>query len=544
MQTIAPDFYHPFTGNSSAQAEKRPGDGFFDSLLREEEARYRDDLMPPRENSEAARPARDEPVREDPHREDAPREPRAERQDHPADDYAASRDADPSRDDKPRSDGQDNRPATARRDDEATEASAGTSGVVGDERAASQSTLPLGSTDLATDGRPQTGVAPGLAVAALAADPATTGTAKAATLAAGASKTNTTAAPPQQTADLASATDGAAARPISATASAQSAASTAAASKAAATATAKQPDEAAAINRGTPTPIAGAARTNGSSGGARSNGVGTEQAVVVQTVDRLSSRPSAALGGGSATAAMARSAEPAGNAQPKGNLKKAEHSLLGSAQNASAQAGQQGKRPEPGLATTADKAIQTSSILGTLGGSASGESAGSGSVHTGTAQHSSFAEAMANTRNMPTANPAEQIAVQVRRAQVAGQDQINIKLHPAELGRIEVRLESGADGTLRAVIAAERAETLDLLQRDARGLERALQDAGVKTDSGSLNFSLRGQGQHQERQADGNSGSAGGGADDATGDGEQIEIAAEEAQHYRANEGGALDIRV
>ena len=396
-------------------------------------------------------------------------------------------------------------------------------------------------------------------MAALAADPATTGTAKAATLAAGASKTNTTAAPPQQTADLASATDGAAARPVSAAASAQSAASTAAASKAAATATAKQPDEAAAINRGTPTPIAGAARTNGSSGGARSNGVGTEQAVVVQTVDRLSSRPSAALGGGSATAAMARSAEPAGNAQPKGNLKKAEHSLLGSAQNASAQAGQQGKRPEPGPATTADKAIQTSSILGTLGGSASGESAGSGAVqpgsatipvtasgavHTGTAQHSSFAEAMANTRNMPTANPAEQIAVQVRRAQVAGQDQINIKLHPAELGRIEVRLESGADGTLRAVIAAERAETLDLLQRDARGLERALQDAGVKTDSGSLNFSLRGQGQHQERQADGNSGSAGGGADDATGDGEQIEIAAEEAQHYRANEGGALDIRV
>src|SRR3546814_18557062 len=83
----------------------------------------------------------------------------------------------------------------------------------------------------------------------------------------------------------------------------------------------------------------------------------------------------------------------------------------------------------------------------------------------------------------------------------SGQDQISIKLHPAELGRIEVKLENASDGTLRAVISAERTETLDLLQRDARGLERALQAAGVKTDSGSLSFNLRGQGQNHEPQA-------------------------------------------
>src|SRR3546814_11737514 len=77
-------------------------------------------------------------------------------------------------------------------------------------------------------------------------------------------------------------------------------------------------------------------------------------------------------------------------------------------------------------------------------------------------------------------------------------------LHPAELGRIEVKLENASDGTLRAVISAERPETLDLLQRDARGLERALQDAGVQTDSGSLRFNLRSQGQGKEQQAEGN----------------------------------------
>src|SRR3546814_5864190 len=53
----------------------------------------------------------------------------------------------------------------------------------------------------------------------------------------------------------------------------------------------------------------------------------------------------------------------------------------------------------------------------------------------------SFADTLAQARHGEPANPAEQIAVQVQRAQVAGQDQISIKLHPAELGRIEVKLE-------------------------------------------------------------------------------------------------------
>ena len=44
---------------------------------------------------------------------------------------------------------------------------------------------------------------------------------------------------------------------------------------------------------------------------------------------------------------------------------------------------------------------------------------------------------------------------------------------------------------MRAVITADRPETLDLLQRDARALERALQDAGVKLDNNALNFAHR-----------------------------------------------------
>ena len=91
--------------------------------------------------------------------------------------------------------------------------------------------------------------------------------------------------------------------------------------------------------------------------------------------------------------------------------------------------------------------------------------------------------------------PAEQIAVKIRQAIGDGSDKINIKLNPHELGRVEVRLELAKDGGIVATVLAERQETLDMLQKDARGLERALNDAGLRTDSASLSFGLRGDGQ-------------------------------------------------
>jgi flagellar hook-length control protein FliK len=88
----------------------------------------------------------------------------------------------------------------------------------------------------------------------------------------------------------------------------------------------------------------------------------------------------------------------------------------------------------------------------------------------------------------------EQVAVQISRAASGGQDKLTIDLRPAVLGRVSVSLELGHDHRVIAVISADRPDTLDLLQRDARLLERALQDAGLKTDSGSLSFSLNGDG--------------------------------------------------
>ncbi len=97
-----------------------------------------------------------------------------------------------------------------------------------------------------------------------------------------------------------------------------------------------------------------------------------------------------------------------------------------------------------------------------------------------------------------TAQPAaEQVFLQVQRGVREGIDRLTMQLKPASLGRVDIQMEVGFDGRLQAVISAERPETLHLLQRDARTLTEALNDAGLQTDSGSLSFDLRGQaGEH------------------------------------------------
>ena len=65
---------------------------------------------------------------------------------------------------------------------------------------------------------------------------------------------------------------------------------------------------------------------------------------------------------------------------------------------------------------------------------------------------------------------------------------------------MEVRLDIAPEGQLTASITAEKPETLDLLQKDIRGLVKALQESGLNTNSNSFNFALR---KDQENQLNG-----------------------------------------
>jgi hypothetical protein len=72
-----------------------------------------------------------------------------------------------------------------------------------------------------------------------------------------------------------------------------------------------------------------------------------------------------------------------------------------------------------------------------------------------------------------------------------GSSSFDVRLDPPDLGRVDIRLDIGQDGRVSSHMIVERRDTLDLLRADQRGLERTLEQAGLRTDAGSLSFSLR-----------------------------------------------------
>jgi hypothetical protein len=65
-----------------------------------------------------------------------------------------------------------------------------------------------------------------------------------------------------------------------------------------------------------------------------------------------------------------------------------------------------------------------------------------------------------------------------------------VRLDPAELGRVDVRIEIGADRKVHAVLAAHDSAALTDLMRGQRALERALSDAGIDLKDGGVKFEL------------------------------------------------------
>jgi len=89
------------------------------------------------------------------------------------------------------------------------------------------------------------------------------------------------------------------------------------------------------------------------------------------------------------------------------------------------------------------------------------------------------------------------LAAEIAARSLEGKRRFEIRLDPPELGRIDVRLDVDKHGQVTSRLIVERAETLDLLRRDAPSLERALQSSGLRTDDAGLQFSLRDQSGHQ-----------------------------------------------
>ncbi|MGL3107279.1 flagellar hook-length control protein FliK [Bradyrhizobium sp. BR 1432] len=92
-----------------------------------------------------------------------------------------------------------------------------------------------------------------------------------------------------------------------------------------------------------------------------------------------------------------------------------------------------------------------------------------------------------------TAVPISGIPIEIAAAVRAGKSRFDISLDPVELGRIDVRINVDRNGQVTSHLTVEKPETLQMLRQDAPQLQRALDDAGFKTGSNGLSFSLRDQ---------------------------------------------------
>lgn len=94
--------------------------------------------------------------------------------------------------------------------------------------------------------------------------------------------------------------------------------------------------------------------------------------------------------------------------------------------------------------------------------------------------------------------PLNGLAVEIATRNQGGASSFAIRLDPADLGRIDVRLDVDNQGRVTSHLTVEKPETLALLRQDAPQLQRALNDAGLKTSDNALQFSLGDQASAQQ----------------------------------------------
>lgn len=110
--------------------------------------------------------------------------------------------------------------------------------------------------------------------------------------------------------------------------------------------------------------------------------------------------------------------------------------------------------------------------------------------------------------------PMQMLPIEIGMQAVRGVTSFQIRLDPAELGRVDVRLDIKENGEVNASLVVDRVETLQMLRRDASTLQQAFEQAGLKQSPDGLNFSLRGEGQQGHQHERGQQGRPAAGVED------------------------------
>jgi flagellar hook-length control protein FliK len=100
---------------------------------------------------------------------------------------------------------------------------------------------------------------------------------------------------------------------------------------------------------------------------------------------------------------------------------------------------------------------------------------------------------MTATQQAQAPVPVSGLAVEIAASVQSGKTHFEVRLDPADLGRIDVRIDVDRNGQVTSHLTVDKPETLSMLKQDAPQLQQALNDAGLKTGSGGLQFSLRDQ---------------------------------------------------
>jgi flagellar hook-length control protein FliK len=199
---------------------------------------------------------------------------------------------------------------------------------------------------------------------------------------------------------------------------------------------------------------------------------------------------------------------PAGTADPSATATSSGTALKDIAQPAAA-----GKPKTDGIVETAkaDRAAGSSpASAGTLATHAHTAAAGAGPAPTNSSDSGVLATSAfqpqlnATSAALPSGSfsvtaatgaavPLSGLAVEIAASANSGKSRFEIRLDPADLGRIDVRIDVDRNGQVTSHLTVEKPETLSMLRQDAPQLQRALDDAGLRTGNGGLQFSLRDQ---------------------------------------------------
>lgn len=200
------------------------------------------------------------------------------------------------------------------------------------------------------------------------------------------------------------------------------------------------------------------------------------------------------------------------------------------------------------LVATTD--AEVTGVALSAGGSQDVEPEFAASLRGGEMQGAARTEALQTPNQAQSSQVATQVAVEMARNLKNAQTRFQMRFDPPELGRVDVNMKVSADGSVQAHLIVERPETLDMFLRDQRGLERALEAAGLSADSKDLQFSLKQDSGQQlasgdDQASQDQSGQPGNGGEQASDAGAADEMLDRQLlQMTLAEQRGGLDVRI